>query len=506
MDILSRSFIPTGNRDDVDFNSKAATTTLPLKFAGNKNIIRANASRARTNTTSPSTPNLPGTGVYEQDIVLFTTPSPIYFCMEFKRWNFEAFCDPALREEGVVRVEYLALDKIVENMAAAREAAARFRFGAGGPGLPAGQRAWVLMFPYVATTPAFSFAYSVFATIVPGDDKVRWFYTPFMVGPLLERLAHAKPDPPVDPNMPPAFRGSLILHHRSFSVDGPKAKHHQRLLTFAREMFTAATTFPHSQDWKNAMAIGDYSPPIQDPDGARARLEKCEYLHFARGKEEDEGLVEDGTGVEVSDDRYLEKLHEVERGVASMVGLKCAEYMFIKRVFFKEFYEEIQRSDKTFANADAGRRNGGHTVPADTAEATDRAIGQAGAQAEEDHPTPETAATPTPARSTRAVTPAVTRSTRPRADTPMTSTPTPAPATNRAFGRGAGQANRRKFVRTEHAHRVWLERHQGMRHTKAKILVVAWRELGLLDEEWFVEWVKRGGMLADGELGGRARE
>lgn len=509
MSELSRTFIPTGDPKDVDLNSKSATTTLPLKFAETRSDYSANIGAAQ-NSTSTGTPVNPGTGVYEEDIILFTSPCPTHLCMELKRWNFEGFCDPSFREEGVVRVEYLALDKLDDHMAASRNAAPRFRFGTGS-GLPRGQKAWLLILPYVASTPGFDFAYSVFAVIVPGDDNIRWFYNPFTVGPLLTKIFHATPEPSANPDSPPAFQGSLILHHTSFSHSGPTAKHHQRFLTFAREMFTAATTFPDSPDWKNAVLIGDYCPPIRDPAEARGKLERCEFLHFARSKQE-AGLVVGEMGLEISDDRYLERLHEVERGVAAMVGMKCAEYLFIKRVFFKDFYEEVYRSDKASASMRMEEGGDGHIVPADTA--TRATTGLYAAEISTGINTPASmTATSSPAPSTGSATPAPgiangRRSTRPRADTPMTISNIPAatPATNQALNRSNGQANRRKFVRTDHAHQVWLERNHGMRHTKAKMLVVAWRELGFLDEAWFVGWIRKGGVLADGEVGGQVRQ
>lgn len=40
----------------------------------------------------------------------------------------------------------------------------------------------------------------------------------------------------------------------------------------------------------------------------------------------------------MEDDRYLLHLHDSERYIASLVELHCAEYLFVKRAFFRDLY------------------------------------------------------------------------------------------------------------------------------------------------------------------------
>ena len=41
----------------------------------------------------------------------------------------------------------------------------------------------------------------------------------------------------------------------------------------------------------------------------------------------------------------------------------------------------------------------------------------------------------------------------------------------------------------------WLENAHGFSSTRAKLLIVVWRELGFLDEGRYLDWVMAGGML-----------
>lgn len=71
--------------------------------------------------------------------------------------------------------------------------------------------------------------------------------------------------------------------------------------------------------------------------------------------------------------------------------------------------------------------------------------------------------------------------------------------------RGDGRPGARSRVRSEHAHKEWLERAHDFKSSRAKMLITAWRELGFLDEGRYLDWVRAGGMLENAELGGDAR-
>jgi hypothetical protein len=105
---------------------------------------------------------------------------------------------------------------------------------------------------------------------------------------------------------------------------------YQRLLTFFREEFLRAVQIPHSPDYLNAMAMTDYAPEVLDHGQALARLLRADPLHA--GEERD-----------LADDRYLLELSPSERMLAGLANLYCAEYLLIKRMFFKDFYLHIHR-------------------------------------------------------------------------------------------------------------------------------------------------------------------
>jgi hypothetical protein len=65
---------------------------------------------------------------------------------------------------------------------------------------------------------------------------------------------------------------------------------------------------------------------ILDPDDALDRLERNQYLYYH------------GEELDISDDRYILDLYPAERYIASAANLRCAEYLFVKRTFFKDYY------------------------------------------------------------------------------------------------------------------------------------------------------------------------
>ena len=224
----------------------------------------------------------------------------------------------------------------------------------------------------------------------------------------------------------------------------------------------------------------DCCPPILDPNNAMKRLEGNEQLYFSSKNPAEAGR-------DLSDDRYIHHLHPAERQIASMADLNCAEYLFIKRQYFKAFWEEIYRSPKTHvpesgngsANIAASTRSTAPVVP--RAEFTPETL-------ETDQTTTQ-APSSTTARARRNNITSTQQTPLRQDSTQVTPTPTP---NRRAGGAKPGWRNR---VRTEHAHQLWLEREYEFRTSRAKGLVIGWREMGFLDEWRYGEWVRAGGIF-----------
>ena len=308
------------------------------------------------------------------------------------------------------------------------------------------REAWMIIVPHVASLPTGTTddpSTSILAVIVQGDPRVRWFYTMQPIAPVLERLASE----------------NLIDIRKELA---PRTTKHAMLYTFVREEFTSTITIPHAQDFLNAEKITDYCPTMDDPDNAIGRLEANEWLHFNTPKP-DEGLASTSKeeGVQPSDDRYLLHLHEAERMLAEMARLKCAEYLFLKRNFFRAFFEEVYRSDAK-------------VVPSEDGDDDDSGAA---------NPPAQSAASPAPSGVAGA-----------RHDTPATGTPALASRSRR--GRGRPGRGKPRSVRTERAHQMWLEGLYGVKVTQARILVTGWRELGFLEECKFAAWIQGGGMVA----------
>ncbi|KAK3705694.1 hypothetical protein LTR37_013137 [Vermiconidia calcicola] len=424
----------TSSFEGVDLNTRFAAETPRISFA-------TNASK------------------YVEPMVLLTTSNPALACIEIKKWLVAKCGNRKMFAPGAIRMEGQKLHG--EKMKS---------IGEGGPG------GWLLLAEDAAhihsstSYKKISHPISILAVIVPGDPDVRWFYTVLPISSLLKDLSNKNL---LDPSVRQWHSGS---------------KHHKRLYTFLTTAFTAATTFPDSEDYRNAEQITDCCPPILDPQTVLVRLECNSYLYFAARKD----------SLEIGNDRYLTLLEPAEREVAGMVGLKCAEYLLIKRVFFRSFFEEVYRSEKS---AEVSSRGGGGTRN-----------GNAGG-AEGDGVAQQPTTTRTPFR--RETTPTSNNFHFGTPTTVCESNATPLPRTPAAPNnivtptsslpagprRGGARTGWRNRVRTEHAHQIWLENEYEFRSTRAKMLVVAWRELGFLDEGRFWGWVRAGGMFEGFENG-----
>lgn len=121
----------------------------------------------------------------------------------------------------------------------------------------------------------------------------------------------------------------------------PDTLHHKRLYTFLRESFASAIHIPESPDYLNVMSITDYAPPILDHDSSTdpprdPAIDRILRLESLQHKER----------LSLENDRYLLCISEpAERELASIVQLHAAEYLKIKRNFFKDFWTAIYRSN-----------------------------------------------------------------------------------------------------------------------------------------------------------------
>lgn len=168
----------------------------------------------------------------------------------------------------------------------------------------------------------------IMAMIVAKDPRVRWFYSVLKCDPLLLKLEEScvltllKTIEPRDLSKPRSVR---------------KKDHHARIFTWMREAFLATLQPPHSPDYINACDMTDWAPDITLSEGeALNALARNAYL-LANPTLHEKDL---------SDDRYLLDLHAAERQLASIAELSCAEYLFIKRDFFRDWYREVMRTDK----------------------------------------------------------------------------------------------------------------------------------------------------------------
>lgn len=93
----------------------------------------------------------------------------------------------------------------------------------------------------------------------------------------------------------------------------------------------------------------NFAPDIPDFDTAIRRIEACEALYGSKDAPRD-----------LTDDRYLLSIHEAERELASQLQVSCAEYLLIKRNFFRDWYTDVFRSDKNIKAGEVVRTNYAH--------------------------------------------------------------------------------------------------------------------------------------------------
>ena len=170
---------------------------------------------------------------------------------------------------------------------------------------------------------------SIMAILLPHDPRIRWFYTVASLTNLLNLLEKL----------------NFISIRTTFE---PGTHHHRQLFTFLSETFQRALHMPDHPNYRRAVAIKDYAPDIENEETALMRIESNEFLYFQK------------EGRDVSDDRYLLRLHAAERELASKLHLQCSEYLLCKRLFFKDFYKEVTRKKGDKETASAARTAHAH--------------------------------------------------------------------------------------------------------------------------------------------------
>jgi hypothetical protein len=256
------------------------------------------------------------------------------------------------------------------------------------------------------------------------------------------------------------------------------------------ENFRMATTFPHSPEYHTASLISDVCPSIIDPATAHQRIESDNDLHVSSHDTSPDGK-------DLSDDRYIFELHDAERALASLVHAHCAEYLLIKRQYFKAFSrdtvlhaEKVRRAvahnrNQSSASRPAAQhqnlRESRPSTPVNTASTND---------GEEDEPSPADTPNSTPWAAT-------TRS-RARSSSVAVALPTFDQST-RVSAAQIGARNRALQVRTKNAHAKAVEAQTGWSFVRSKKLVRGWQLLGFLDEERVLAVLDGGD---DGDEGG----
>jgi hypothetical protein len=254
---------------------------------------------------------------HNQAIMLFGVHDCLVVCQHFRHW-LQTAGTPDIRE--VVRIDDIELNLIAPNTKGSiffLENAATLE---GEPSAPV----------------------SIFALHIPNDKHVRYLWTPLSPSLLLTELAiHGLIGPPVIPS--DQFKPD-------FSPTGATLPpYHHTVFTIISQCFESATKYPDSPEMIKATRISDVCPSILDPATAHRRIDAADTLHSSHDP--------NANGKDLSDDRYILELHPAERELASLLYVGCAEYLFIKRTYFKAFSRETVLHAAKVRRAAAHMRN-----------------------------------------------------------------------------------------------------------------------------------------------------
>jgi hypothetical protein len=313
----------------------------------------------------------------------------------------------------------------------------------------------LLLFERVASLEGdMQFPISVFVLHIPGDKHLRYFWCLLSPSSLLMELTKLKfVGPPVDipyfDNPPKRSKTGNILLSR-----------HHMLSTFLAQSFSAATTFPHAPAYLTACQISDVCPSILKPATAYDRIEGEDALYRSH---------DTAGGKDLSDDRYLLEIELAERALVAILHASCAEYLLIKRQYFKAFSRETILNAAKVRRAVARNHNEQRNTTPTIAHPTNDGEGdRSSSPADTPHSTP------------------VTTRSRARSVTSDNSTAVAQAATYheaRVSAAQTGARNRALRVRTKNAHYRAVEALSGWNFARAKRLVLGWEILGFLDEE-----------------------
>ena len=308
---------------------------------------------------------------------------------------------------------------------------------------------------------------SVLSLYIPGDMHMRYFWTLMSPAGLLTELTRRG-------LLGPAAQIRYYDNPPARSKDGHVlASRHHMLFECIAENFRMATTFPHSTEYHTASLISDVCPSIIDPATAHQRIESDNDLHVSSHDTPPDGK-------DLSDDRYIFELHEAERALASLVHAWCAEYLLIKRRYFKAFSRDTVLHAEKVRRAAAHHQNQRSGCGPVTGNQDQRGESRPAASAndvkyddeEDDEHSPADTPNSTP------------RATRTRARSSSVAVALPAPdQLTRASAAQIGARNRALQVRTKNAHAKAVEAQTGWSFPRSKKLVRGWQLLGFLDEE-----------------------
>ncbi|QIX01907.1 hypothetical protein AMS68_007424 [Peltaster fructicola] len=268
---------------------------------------------------------------------------------------------------------------------------------------------------------------SIWALKLPRDNHIRWFWATSSTSNMLQYL------------------DTQTLISRPRCVKQAQAEH-RRLFTTLKMLFEHFTHIPDSPDFKRAEQMTDWCVDIEDSETACQRLERQPYLY----------QIHKGTARDMSDDRYLLELEPAERQVASILDLTASKYLLIKRLYFKDFMNEL--------------RNNRSRIPVPPRDATHRPTTHSG-------------------RTVGGADHAAEGKMDEKDDTSRCTTP--ATDVSKATPKKRKSTAVRKF--DKHVYR--LRARNEWTWSRARACAEAWKELGFFEEESYVEWIDAGGMF-----------
>jgi hypothetical protein len=196
----------------------------------------------------------------------------------------------------------------------------------------------------------------IFAVIVKGENRVRWFYTFRNPLPLLQHLAQ------VHAINPTAMKD--ISHAQ-------KPAKHASLYVWLRENFLAANKIPHHPDYLAAEKLTDYCPsslPVVSQEGGGNSLDDQDTdittntpvsSQKKKMKSTPTSSQRPAPPSTENTDRYAHLLTPPESILTSSLSLPSSHYLLLKRRFFAAFYKDlVQNKEVVLCAPSNGRARG----------------------------------------------------------------------------------------------------------------------------------------------------